>query len=173
MNANGVVLRPAYLNRTDRFGYGPISSTSKSGSSSPWRIYGDTRLTSFCRRPRTCENRGAFQLLTGEPNIWTSGGAFVDSGFIGVGETVETFSPGTFKRAKVISPIVSNSDGSTIIWKFNEVWSFTSETTLIQHGQWHIVEGTGRYAGIRGQGDVEGDMDIVTGAITDVFHGLG
>ena len=167
------MLRPAYLNRTDRFGYGPVSSTSKSGSSSPWRIYGGTRLTSFCRRPRACENRGAFQLSHWRAKHLDIKRAFVDSGFIGVGETVETFSPGTFKRAKVISPIVSNSDGSTIIWKFNKVWSFTSETTLIQHGQWHIVEGTGRYAGIRGQGDVEGDMDIVTGAITDVFHGLG
>lgn len=112
-----------------------------------------------------------FNFLTGEPNSWTSTGAFVDSGFIGVGETVETFSPGTFKRAKVVGPIVSHSDGSAIVWKFTKVWSFTSETTLVQHGQWHIVEGTGRYAGIKGQGEVEGDLDINTGVINDVFTG--
>ena len=112
-----------------------------------------------------------FNFLTGEPNTWTSSGAFVDSGFIGVGETVETFSPGTFKRAKVVSPIVSDSDGSTIVWKFIKVWSFTSETTLVQHGQWQIIDGTGRYAGIKGQGEVEGDLDINTGVINDVFTG--
>ena len=112
-----------------------------------------------------------FNFLTGEPNTWTSSGAFVDTGFIGVAETVETFSPGTFKRAKVVGPIVSNIDGSTITWKFNKVWSFTSETTLVQHGQWHILGGTGRYAGIEGRGDLEGDLDIVTGAVNDTFTG--
>jgi len=111
-----------------------------------------------------------YNFLTGDPNIWNSTGAFVDSGYIGVAETVETFSPGTFKRAKVTGPIVSE-DGSTIKWMFTKVWTFTSESTLVSHGQWHIIEGTGRYAGIKGQGDVEGDLDAETGAVNDVFTG--
>lgn len=110
-----------------------------------------------------------YNFLTGE-SAWTSSGAFADVGFIGVAETVETFSPGTFKRAKVIGPIVA-SDGSTITWMFIKVWTFTSATTLVSKGQWHILSGTGRYAGIKGQGDLDGDLNLVTGAGKDVFTG--
>jgi hypothetical protein len=111
----------------------------------------------------------SFNFLTGE-SFWTSSGAFVDFGFIDLGGTQPRFSPGTFKLEKVVSPIVA-SDGSTITWTFAKTHTFTSETTLTTKAQWHIVSGTGRFAGIEGHGDLVGTLDIVTGAINDVFTG--
>jgi hypothetical protein len=35
----------------------------------------------------------------------------------------------------------------------------------------HIVDATGRYAGLKGQGELEGTLNFETGGITDVFEG--
>ena len=110
-----------------------------------------------------------FNFLTGQ-STWTSSGAFVDFGSIDLTGTVPFFSPGTFKLEQVVSPIIA-SDGSTLIWTFARTFTYTSETTLVSKAQWHFVGGTGRYAGIRGYGDLVGDLDLVTGELNDVFTG--
>ena len=110
-----------------------------------------------------------FNFLTRDSH-WTSTGAFVDAGVINLAGTLPRFSPGTFKLEQVVSPIVA-SDGSTITWTFARTFTFTSETTLISKAQWHIVSGTGRFAGIEGHGDLVGTLDLVTGELNDVFTG--
>lgn len=116
-----------------------------------------------------------FNFLTQQPNSWTASGAFVDQGALGVDETRETFLGRSVTAAvvpvRVFGPIVAE-DGSKIYWRFTKLWFVATPTQWIARGQWHIVSGTGKYSGIKGQGDLEGTIDIVTGEIVDIFTGL-
>jgi hypothetical protein len=107
-------------------------------------------------------------------SAWTSNGAFVDSGSIDFPGSVAILSQGRFedirKLEQVVSPIIA-SDGSTITWTFAKTFTFVGGTTWVSKAQWHMVEGTGQFAGITGHGDLVGDLDEVTGELHDVFTG--
>jgi hypothetical protein len=116
-----------------------------------------------------------FNFLTQQPNSWTASGAFVDHGMIGLDENNETFlgqarSP-VLIPVQVRGPIVAD-DGSKIYWQFNKQNFVATPTQWIARGRWHILFGTGRYAGIKGEGDLEGTLNLETGEIVDIFTGL-
>jgi len=116
-----------------------------------------------------------FNFLTQQPNSWTASGAFADHGVIGLDENLETFLGRSLTApvipVRVLGPIVAD-DGSKIYWQFTKVWFVATPTQWIAHGRWHIVSGTGKYAGIKGEGDLEGTLDIESGELVDVFTGL-
>jgi hypothetical protein len=115
-----------------------------------------------------------FNFITQQTNDWTSSGAFVDHGVIGLDENLEVFRGRSYTshvvNAQVHGPIVAD-DGSKIYWQFNKQIAIATPTEWITQGEWHITGGTGRYAGLKGQGLLEGTMNIETGDITDVFTG--
>ena len=116
--------------------------------------------------PFTIESH--YNYLDGSTNEWVSSGAFVDSGVIGASATVHSDTPGV---SKVLGPMISD-DGSTITWSFHKKYTSTLDPYVAAaSGEFHIISGTGKYEGIKGHGQVNGLVNVVTGEIVDVFTG--
>jgi hypothetical protein len=102
-----------------------------------------------------------FNFLTGSPNHWVASGAFADEGTIGH-DLVEFFRG----RVAKVTDSPEGQNGS-FTWSFSQ--SFTAsggaygEHSLLS--SWKITGGTGKYAGITGQGTSQGTWNDVTGAI--------
>ena len=114
-----------------------------------------------------------FNFLTGV-HSWQSTGAFVDSGVLGdsVPRWVGNPTPRVQGTVEKVSDGIVATDGSRIYWQFNALHFPTDDPViLVRKAQWHIYDGTDRYAGLKGEGDLDGTVNLVTGELVDIFTG--
>lgn len=109
------------------------------------------------------------------PGHWTSSGAFTDEGII---LAVTKHEPnGLNARGGPISVIETLSGGSgTFTWKF--IRNFTPipphptrGPVYNTNGSWQLIQGTGAYTGITGQGTFTGTLNVETGDFHDSYKG--
>lgn len=99
----------------------------------------------------------------------TTAGTFTSTGFLNTtGTTAETvtLTSQTFHGQTVFTD--ANGSFTAII---NGQWSMTSPTTALGQGNWNIINGTGDYAQLKGNGQLSFTVDFVTGAVNDQWTG--
>jgi hypothetical protein len=108
-----------------------------------------------------------YNFITGAVNSWIATGAFEASGTIGTGQELHHDTPGV---AIIVGPLIAEDGMFT--WKFHKRYFATEEPFVAaSRGELHIIEGAGRFEGLKGHGQVEGTVNVVTGEIVDVFTG--
>jgi len=106
------------------------------------------------------------------PGIFSTAGAFVDSGILVTQQRNVSALPSPFG---VVTHLVLRFDG--------QHGSFTMRTQIIETvtddpnvfantGVWVILDGTGAYADLQGTGDMEGTVDDAANLITRIYAGL-
>jgi hypothetical protein len=99
----------------------------------------------------------------------TTAGTFTSTGFLNTsGTTAETvtLTSQTFHGQTVFT----DAEGSfTAI--LNGQWSMTSPSTALGQGNWNIINGSGAYALLKGNGQLSFTVDFATGAVNDNWIG--
>jgi len=107
---------------------------------------------------------------------WTSSGAFSDSGIIAdVAEHAPKGNPLHAANLSVVETLSGNAGSFT--WRFTRHFAPVAgplagqNATFRTGGAWQIIDGTGAYAGMSGQGTFEGTINVATGDIYDTYEG--
>jgi hypothetical protein len=112
------------------------------------------------------------------PGHWESSGAFADEGII---LAVTKHEPNGYPHSRGPISVIETLSGSrgTFTWKF--IRNFTTVTpasgspfagpVFNTGGSWQLIEGTGAYTGITGQGTFTGTLNVETGDFHDSYKG--
>ena len=109
------------------------------------------------------------------PGHWESSGAFADQGII-LG--VSKHEPNGYPHSRGPISVIETLSGSrgNFTWKF--IRNFTAGDpgppvgpVFRTNGSWQLIEGTGAYTGIRGQGIFTGTFNVETGDFHDSYKG--
>jgi hypothetical protein len=99
----------------------------------------------------------------------TTAGTFTSTGFLNTsGTTAETvtLTSQTFHGQTIFTD--ANGSFTAVI---NGQWSMTSPSTALGQGNWNIINGTGDYAQLKGNGQLSFTVDFATGAVNDTWTG--
>jgi len=102
---------------------------------------------------------------------WVSSGAFSDEGTL---EGVQREGSGATES---LHETLQGAQGSFTLEITKALTPIPGQTPLggytgaNDHGHWRILDGTGAYSGISGQGQLDGTVDFVTGDINDTLTG--
>jgi hypothetical protein len=106
---------------------------------------------------------------------WSSSGAVTDSGIIA--DVLEHAPRSEMSRGVTLYVVetLSGSQGS-FTWEFTRHFApvagpSVSNGIVETGGAWQMLDGTGAFAGITGEGTFRGTLNTATGALDDVFDG--
>jgi hypothetical protein len=111
--------------------------------------------------------------LTDFSSVWSADGALNDSGqtFL-ISRRFGAANSPVVGISHVEVLFVSDDGMGSFIMEFKEQSTLTDNPNLIDvDGEWHIAGGFGKYEGLKGEGRLQGLVDLATLTVSDAFTG--
>ena len=105
------------------------------------------------------------------PGTFSTSGAFVETGTLLTERRIVSAIPSPFGVISHLTLLLVGADGTFTIRAQILESVADDENIFAQSGTWVIVEGTGAYAGLHGNGSIEGTADHPNDLITRIYTG--